>query len=118
MMNTITSPSGISITALAAECISLARISATGIEADVLEVALPATKQIATALLSNIRQGTLINNGVLTLLEDLLDAIDDEIEEGTRWITRYDHSEENVSGNTSWQETTYSPEAERLISPS
>ena len=52
---------------------------------------------------------------MLTLLEELIDAIEDEIDDGTRCFTRYDHSPESVSADTSWQETSYSPEAERLI---
>lgn len=113
MNNTTLSP-GTNLTALAAECFTLTRIAATAIEADVLDLGLPATRKLANAVMSNFHRRTIIDEDVLTLLKELIDAIQDEIDDGTQIITHYDHSLESVSGSATWQEQRLTPEADRL----
>ncbi|WP_099824083.1 hypothetical protein [Oceaniglobus indicus] len=102
------------ITAMAAACFPLARIAATGIEEDVLDLVPWEPAQEAKALAARLRRGEIFEKGVLAMLHDLIGVLDAEIAEGTYVETYYDHSPENVSNETNWQEERLSPEADRL----
>lgn len=102
------------ITAMVASCFPLARVAATGIEEDVLDLVAPRAKRDAKTLMLLFRQGAIFEKGTLAKLLELIDEIDNEIAEGTYMETHYDNSPENVSANTSWQRERLTPEAERL----
>jgi len=102
------------ITALAASCFSLARMAATGIDNDVLELVAPEPKQEAGKLAALLRTGKIFDKGILAMLQDLMGVLDAEIAEGTYVETYYDHSPENVSNETRWEKERLTPEADRL----
>ncbi|WP_145953430.1 hypothetical protein [Oceaniglobus indicus] len=102
------------ITALAAACFPLARIAATGIEEDVLELIPWEPAQDAKALAARLHRGEVFDNGVLAMLHDLIGVLDAEITEGTCVQTFFDHSPENVSNDMNWQQGRLTPDADRL----
>ncbi|MFT6091864.1 hypothetical protein [Sulfitobacter sp.] len=102
------------ITGMAAACFPLARVAATGIEEDVLDLVAPKVKRDANTLMLLLRRGTIFEKGTLAKLLELINELDKEIAEETYVETHYDNSPENVSVDTSWQEESLTPEAERL----
>jgi len=103
------------ITAMAASCFPLARVAATGIEEDVLDLVVPRVKRDAKTLMLLLRRGAIFEKGTLAKLLELLDELDKEIAEETYVETHYDNSPENVSADTSWQRERLTPEGERLV---
>jgi hypothetical protein len=101
-------------TAMVASCFPLARVAATGIEEDVLDLVAPRAKRDAKTLMLLFRRGAIFEKGTLAKLLELIDELDKEIAEDTYVETHYDNSPENVSANTSWQRECLTPEAERL----
>ena len=99
---------------MVASCFPLARVAATGIEEDVLDLVAPRAKRDAKTLMLLFRRGAIFEKGTLAKLLELIDEIDKEIAEDTYVETHYDNSPENVSANTSWQRECLTPEAERL----
>lgn len=102
------------ITAIAASCFPLARVAATAIEEDVLDLVAPKPKQEAKKLAALLNVGKIFDNGTLAMLHELLGVLDAEIAEGTYVETHYDHSPENVSNCKTWGQERLTPEADRL----
>ena len=102
------------ITALAASCFPLARIAVTGIAQDVVKLVPADPRRKAEALAVLLQEGALFQDGILEMLHELICALDDEIARSSRVVECYDHSPENVSDNTSWQELQTTRKADRL----